>query len=323
MLVRIGNSFYTLRLQLLGLALVAALLLAGMASLFYTVDAEFQGVVLRFGRYLKTVEPGLRVRIPFGVDQVYRVPVRRQLKQEFGFSTPGASNPYQSTSASEQDLERSMVTGDLNAATVEWVVQFRITDPRMFLFHFRDPAETLRDLSESVMREVVGDRTVDEVITVGRQEIESDALDRLKVMVDQYQLGFSIDQLQLKNVNPPTPVQPSFNEVNQAQQEREKAINVASGEYNKAVPRARGEAQEKISTAEGYAIRRINEAEGDANRFQAVFAEYAKAPAVTRQRLYLETLGEILPRLKGRVVLDEAARQVLPLLQLTPEKTQP
>lgn len=323
MLVRIGNSFYTLRLRLLGLALAAALLLAGVTSMFYTVDAEFQGVVLRFGRYLKTVDPGLRARLPFGVDQVYRVPVRRQLKQEFGFSTPGASNPYQYTSAGEQELERSMVTGDLNAATVEWVVQFRITDPRMFLFHFRDPAETLRDLSESVMREVVGDRTVDEVITVGRQEIESDALDRLRVMVDQYQLGFSIDQLQLKNVNPPTPVQPSFNEVNQAQQEREKAINVASGEYNKTVPRARGEAQEKISTAEGYAIRRINEAEGDANRFQAVFAEYSKAPAVTRQRLYLETLGELLPRLKGKVVLDEAARQVLPLLQLTPEKAQP
>jgi modulator of FtsH protease HflK len=323
MLVRFGNSYYSLRLRLLGLALAAALLLAGASSMFYTVDAEFQGVVLRFGRYHKTVEPGLRARVPFGVDRVYRVPVRRQLKQEFGFATPGAGNPYQFTSPNEQDLERSMVTGDLNAATVEWVVQFRVTDPRMFLFHFRDPAETLRDLSESVMREVVGDRTVDEVITVGRQEIESDALDRLKAMVEQYQLGFSIDQLQLKNVNPPTPVQPSFNEVNQAQQEREKAINVASGEYNKTVPRARGEAQEKISTAEGYAIRRINEAEGDANRFQAVFAEYSKAPAVTRQRLYLEALGEILPRLKGKVVLDDAARQVLPLLQLTPERTQP
>jgi membrane protease subunit HflK len=203
------------------------------------------------------------------------------------------------------------------------VVQYRIADPLAYLFAFRDPAHALRDLSESVMRAVIGDRTVDEVITVGRQEIEVEALDRLKRLVAQYGLGVSIDQIQLKNVNPPTPVQASFNEVNQAQQEREKVINLARGEYNKVVPRARGEAEERIRAAEGYAIRRINEAEGDAARFTALFTQYTKAPEVTRQRLYLETLEEVLPRLRGKIVVDEAARQVLPLLQLQPGKPTP
>lgn len=323
MLARFGNTYYSLRLRLLGVVLAGLVVLMALATMFYTVEAEFQGVVLRFGRYARTVEPGLRAKLPFGLERVYKVPVRRQLKEEFGFGTSGATNPSQYTSSAEQEAERSMVTGDLNAASVEWILQFRITDPRAYLFHFRDPAETLRDLSEAVMREVVGDRTVDEVITVGRQDIEAEALARLKAMVARYELGLSVDQLQLKNVNPPAPVQPSFNEVNQAQQEREKAINIASGEYNKAVPRARGEAQEKISTAEGYAARRVNEAEGDAARFNAIFAEYAKAPEVTRRRLYLETMVSTLPQIRRRVVLDAAASQVLPLLQLNPGKDQP
>jgi len=320
MIIRLGRTYYTLPVRLIGGGVLGVALLAGLLTTFYTIEAESQGIVLRFGRYVHTVEPGLRLRLPYGIDRVYRVPVRRQLKQEFGFGTPGATNPYQFMDSREQDLERSMVTGDLNAASVEWVVQFRITDPLAFLFSFRDPAGALRDVSESVMREVVGDRTVDEVITVGRQEIETEALTRLKSVVEQYRLGLSIDQIQLKNVNPPSPVQASFNEVNQAQQEREKAINVARGEYNKAVPRARGTAEERIRTAEGYAVRRVNEAEGDAHRFTALFTEYTKAPEVTRQRLYLETFEEILPRLKGKIVLDEAARQVLPLLQLSPAK---
>lgn len=317
MVIRVGNTFYTVKLRYVLIGLAVLVLLIGARSMIYTVQAEFQGVVLRFGRFAHTVEPGLRFKVPFGIDRVYMVPVRRQLKQEFGFGTGGATNPTQySSSSSSQELERSMVTGDLNAATVEWIIQFRVTDPRAFLFNFRDPPETLRDVSESVMREVVGDRTVDEVITVGRQEIESESLAELQTMVNQYQLGISIDQLQLKNVNPPAPVQPSFNEVNQAQQEREQTINVANGEYNKAVPRARGEAEEKISTAEGYAIKRINEAEGDVARFNALFSEYLKAPEVTRRRLYLETMRDVLPSLGGKIIIDEKASSVLPLLQL-------
>ncbi len=284
----------------------------------YTVQAESQGVVLRFGKYIKTVDPGLRFKIPFGVDQVSIVPVRRQLKQEFGFATvEGSTNPTQFST--EQSAERSMVTGDLNSATVEWVVQYRVKDPQFYLFKVRDPGLTLRALSESVMRTVVGDRTVDEVITIGRQEIEVQALANLQSLVDRYELGLSIDQVQLKNVNPPLPVQPSFNEVNQAQQEREQMVNVANGEYNKEVPRARGEAEQKIQASQGYAVKRINEAKGDIARFNALYTEYLKAPEVTKQRIYIETMREVLPKLGRKIIIDEEASQILPLLQLSTE----
>ena len=222
------------------MGLIAVLVLVALFTIVYTVQAESQGVVLMFGRYIKTVDPGLRFKMPFGIDTVQIVPVRRQLKQEFGDSTRGATNPFQHTSSSEQQKEKNMVTGDLNAATVEWIVQFRVNDPRQFLFQVKEPESTLRAVSESVMREIVGDRTVDEVITVGRQEIEVEVLSRMQELVDNYKMGLSIDQVQLKDVNPPPPVQPSFNEVNQAQQQREQLINQANGEYNKVVPRARG-----------------------------------------------------------------------------------
>lgn len=283
-------------------------------SSIYTVQAEAQGVVLRFGKYVKTVDPGLRFKMPFGIDKVSVVPVKRQLKQEFGFGTPGATDPTQYSS--QQEAERSMVTGDLNTATLEWIIQYRIREPQLYLFKVREPGLTLRDISESVMRTVVGDRTVDEVITVGRQEIESEALGHLQELVNKYELGLSIDQVQLKNVNPPKPVQPSFNEVNNAQQEREQLINVANGEYNKVVPRASGEAEQKIQAAEGYALKRVNEAQGDVARFNAVFKEYLKAPEVTKRRIYIETMREIVPKLGKKVILDDKASQVLPLLQL-------
>ncbi len=295
------------------------LLVGALSSSVYTVQAESQGVVLRFGQYIKTVDPGLRFKIPFGIDQVEHLPVRRQLKQEYGFGTPGATNDRQHSSTQEQRQERSMVTGDLNAATVEWIIQYRIAQPKLYLFKVRNPGATLRDISESVMRTVVGDRTVDEVITIGRQEIEAEALKQLQTVVNKYELGLSIDQVQLKNVNPPQPVQPSFNEVNQAQQEREKMINVANGEYNKVVPRASGEAQQKIQAAEGYALKRVNEAEGDVSRFNAVFTEYLKAPEVTKQRIYIETMREVIPKLGKKIILDDKASQILPLLQLNPE----
>ena len=295
------------------------LLFLGSTSL-YTIQAESQGVVLRFGKYVKTVDPGLRFKLPFGIDRVSIVPVKRQLKQEFGFGTTGGTNPTQfSANRNEQGLERSMVTGDLNTATVEWIIQYRIQEPALYLFKVREPGLTLRDISESVMRTVVGDRTVDEVITVGRQDIEAEALTQLQALVNKYELGLSIDQVQLKNVNPPQRVQPSFNEVNQAQQEREKLINVANGEYNKAVPRARGEAEQKIQAAEGYALKRVNEAEGDVSRFNAVFAEYLKAPEVTKQRIYIETMREIVPKLGKKIIIDDEASQILPLLQLAPD----
>ena len=291
-------------------------LIAGLITSIYTVQAESQGVVLRFGKYLKTVEPGLRFKLPFGIEQVYVLPVRRQLKQEYGFSTPGATNPNQFIERRGREIEKSMMTGDLNAAMVEWIVQYRINDPRLYLFKVLDPEGTLRYISESVMRTVVGDRTVDEVITIGRQEIEEEARARLEAAVKKYELGIGIDQIQLQNVNPPPPVQASFNEVNQAQQERERMINEANGEYNKEIPRSRGVADQKIQAAEGYALKRVNEALGDVARFNYRFKEFLNAPEITRSRLYLESMKDVIPKMGNKIIMDEDASQLLPLLQL-------
>jgi len=287
--------------------------------MFYTVPADSVAVVQRFGRYVRTEDPGLRFKWPFGVESVERVPIRRQLKMEFGFSTPGGANPFQA--GHEPDMEKAMVTGDLNEALVEWIVQYRINDPRHYLFDLRDPEETMRAAAEAVMREVVGDRTVDEVLTIGRQEIEVESRALLEKVANQYSAGMSIDLVQLKNIHPPRQVQASFDEVNQAQQEKQRAINVANGEYNRVVPRAKGEAARTIAEAQGYAQKRANEAEGDAASFSAVFQEYQKAPDVTRQRIFLETIANVLPRLERKVIVDEKGQQVLPLLQLQqPEK---
>jgi membrane protease subunit HflK len=222
--------------------------------------------------------------------------------------------PYQSPIDATREME--MVTGDLNAALVEWVVQYRISDPVKYLFEIREPGATLRYVSESVMREVVGDRTVDEVITVGRQEIESEALTKMQDLTTKYAMGISIDQVQLKNINPPEAVQESFNEVNQAQQEKEKLINEARRDYNKVIPLAEGEKDQRIREADGYRLKRINEAEGDVARFSALLAEYSKAPEVTRRRIYIETLQAVLPGIGSKIIVDEQSNAILPLLNL-------
>ncbi len=309
-----GSWFSMLR----ALAVFGLLLLA--ATSYYTIPADSVGVLLRFGRFAGQVSSGLHFRIPLGVDTVFTLPTQRQLKLEFGFGSPGNSNPDQV--GEHPMLEKTMVTGDLNSVMTEWIIQYRIAEPQKYLFKVRDPGQTLRDLSEAVMREVVGDRTVDEVITVGRQDIEITALSRLKDLSAHFNLGVTVDQVQLKNVNPPGPVQASFNEVNRSQQDRENLINMANGEYNKAVPRARGEADQKIRAAEGYRFKRVNEAEGDVSAFNSVFAKYAQAPDVTRTRIYFETLGEVLPMAGAKFIVDDTVKQILPLLpytQLTPE----
>ena len=296
---------------LFGILLIVALWMS-----YYTVGPESQGVVRRFGKYLQTVDPGLHFKLPFGIDMVTVLPTRRQLKLEFGFSRPSyPTNPIQADQ--EPDEGKSMVTGDLNAALLEWVVQYRIEDPRQYLFDVRNPEETLRDLSEAAMGEVVGDRTVDELITIGRQDIEIEALARMQELSKRYNLGIRVDQVQLKNVNPPSQVQASFNEVNKAQQDRENTINIANGEYNKVVPKAKGEADQTIRTAEGYRFKRVNEAEGDVAAFSAVLLQYIKAPEITRTRLYLETMSEILPQTGQKIIIDESLRQLLPVLPLS------
>jgi membrane protease subunit HflK len=302
--------------------LIAALVLAGIVAwtAFYTVPSDSVAVVQRFGKYLKNVPPGLHFKLPLGVDAATIVPVKRQLKQEFGFTTPGAADPYQSPRLHDGKRETQMVTGDLNAALVEWVVQYRISDPVKFLFEVREPTGTLRHVSESVMREVVGDRTVDEVITIGRQEIETEALTKMQALSTKYAMGISIDQVQLKNINPPKPVQESFNEVNQAQQQKEKLINEARRDYNKVVPLAKGKKDQRIREADGYRLKRINEAEGDVSRFSALLAEYSKAPEVTRRRIYVETMQDVMPGIRAKVIVDEQARSILPLLNLNTQK---
>ena len=267
-------------------------------------------------KFLKTVEPGLHFKLPFGIDAVSVVPTRRQSKLEFGFTTPGyLTNPVQPSQ--EPGEGKSMVTGDLNAALVEWVAQYRIEDPKQYLFDVRNPAETLRDLSEAAMREVVDDRTVDELLTIGRQDIEIEALARMRELSKPYHLGIRVDKVQLKNVNPPSQVQASFNEVNKAQQDRENAINIANGEYNKVVPKAKGRADETIRAAEGYRFKRVNEADGDVAAFSAVLQQYIKAPEITRTRLYLESLNEIMPKTGQKIIIDESLRQLLPVLPLS------
>ena len=303
-----------------GFIVVAVLLVAALGAwtAYYTVPSDSVAVVQRFGKYLKEVPPGLHFKLPLGADLATIVPVKRQLKQEFGFTTPGASDPYQGSGDGRRDTRREteMVTGDLNAALVEWVVQYRISDPVKFLFEVREPSETLRYVSESVMREVVGDRTVDEVITIGRQEIETEALTKMQALSTKYAMGISIDQVQLKNINPPKPVQESFNEVNQAQQEKEKLINEARRDYNKVIPLAEGEKDQRIREADGYRLKRVNEAEGDVARFSALLAEYTKAPEVTRRRIYIETLQDIMPGIRSKIIVDEQTSGILPLLNL-------
>jgi len=302
---------------------IIVILLAFAAwTAYYTVPSDSVAVIQRFGKLLKEVPPGLHFKLPFGIDVASIVPIKRQLKQEFGFSTPGAQDPFQS--ARDGRLETEMVTGDLNAALVEWVVQYRVFDPEKFLFEVRQPLSTLRHVSESVMREVVGDRTVDEVITIGRQEIEIEALAKMQALSTKYEMGISIDQVQLKNINPPGPVQESFNEVNQAQQEKEKLINEARRDYNKVIPLAEGEKDQRIREADGYRLKRINEAEGDAARFNALFTEYSKAPEVTRRRIYIETMQEVLPEIRSKIIVDEETTGILPLLNLdSPKGEQP
>jgi membrane protease subunit HflK len=297
--------------------LILLVLIAAFTSV-YQVGPEQIGVVLRFGRYVRSTDPGLQFKMPFGIERVTKVPVQRQLKQEFGFRTvtPGVRTAYSERGFQE---ESNMLTGDLNAAEVEWVVQYRVVDAYKFLFRVRNVETTFRDITEAVMREVVGDRTVNEVLTVGRQEVAALVEQRLQGLCDQYETGIKVEQVVLQDVNPPDAVKASFNEVNQAQQEREKLINEAQSEYNQVIPRARGEALKTIQQAEGYLLERVNQARGDSARFVALYESYRRAPEVTRKRIYLETMNTVLPKVSRKIVVDDKIRGLLPLLNLNPE----
>ena len=304
--------------NLIKYGVIAFFVLIFAFSSFFTISPEEVGVILRFGRFSHTADPGLNFKFPKGIDQLYKVPVQRQLKEEFGFRTESAGVRTRYSEGSFLD-ESLMLTGDLNAAEVEWIVQYRIADPYKYLFKVRETRSTFRAMTEAVMREIVGDRTVNEVLTVGRQEISVTVQEKLQDLCGQYETGIKVDQVVLQDVNPPDRVKPSFNEVNEAQQEKEKLINQAQAEFNKVIPRARGEAERTIQEAEGYALERVNKARGEVARFNVLFGQYRLAKEVTRQRIYLETMSKILPKVGKKLVVDESVKGLIPLLDLKKE----
>jgi membrane protease subunit HflK len=303
------------------LFLVAAVVvvLATLASSYYQVEPDEVALVTRFGRFVRTSNPGPHGKFPFGVEQVQKVPVQRQLKQEFGFRTVRADIQSSFRKDEKTAAESLMLTGDLNVATVEWIVQYKIADPYKYLFRLRDVEETFRLMAEASMRTVVGDHSVTELLTVGREAIAAKAKELLSNLCKLYDNGIAVQQLVLQDVDPPELVKPSFNAVNQAIQERERAINEAWAEYNQEIPRARGLAEQKVEAAEGYAVDRVNRAKGDAQRFVALEEQYRKAPEVTRTRLYLETLSAVLPAAGKKLIFDEKAKGILPMFPLGPQ----
>lgn len=301
---------------------LVVLVIIGLVCLtsFYTIEPDEVGVIRQFGKYTRTTNPGLHWKIPLGVETLNKVKVTRVFKQEFGFRTVRAdvNSEY---SQQNFDKESIMLTGDLNILDVSWIVQYKISDPIKYLFTMRNPEQTLRDLSESVMRQEIGDSSFSEALTVRRIEIDHNAQEKLQAILDHYDVGIHVELVKLQDVNPPDPVKPSFNEVNEAKQEKEKVINQAFEAYNKLIPKTRGEADQMISTAEGYALARVNKAQGDAAKFTQTWEAYKSSQDVTRRRMYLETMQEIMPKVGKIYVFDPKAGSVLPLLNLTGEKT--
>ena len=297
---------------------IAVLLYLG-SSMVYTVGVDEVGMIQRFGKYIRTTPPGLNFKLPSGIESVTKVKVRFVYKEEFGFRTVRADVRTRYAGDAAYAHEALMLTGDLNVALVPWIVQYRVQDPYKFLFKVHDVRTTLRDLSEAVMRQVVGDRSINEVISK-REEIAAQAQGLLQKELDQAETGIGISTIEMKRTNVPEPVQPSFNEVNQATQEKEKMIYQAREEYNKRIPQARGDAEKMIREAEGYALDRVNRSKGDAARFLALYEEYSKAEDVTRRRLYLEAMREVLPKLGSKYIVDAEQKNFLPLLNLAPTK---
>ncbi len=290
-----------------------------VSSSFYTIGVNQVGIIQRFGKYIRTTPPGLNFKLPWGIEKLTKVPVRLVKKEEFGLRTirPGVRTQY--ARSTEYLNESLMLTGDLNVAVVPWIVQYRIKDPYDYLFKVRNVDSTLRDLAESTMRLVVGDRSINEVISK-REEIADQAKVLLQQEMDEAQTGINVVTIEMKKTNVPETVQPSFNEVNQATQEKERMVYQAREEYNKAIPAAKGNAEKTVKAAEGYALDRVNRAKGDASRFLAVYAEYVKAKDVTRRRIYLETLKDLFPRLGSKYIIDAEQKNFLPLLNLGREK---
>lgn len=299
--------------KLVKFILLALFLLLGAYTSFYTVQPSEEAVVTRFGRYDRTTPPGLHFLAPFGIEVATKVKTKLVLQQEFGFRTRNVGTHVTNYSQSDFEKESLMLTGDLNVADVEWIVQYQISDPQKYLFAAQDPQRNIRDVSEAIMRRVVGDRTVNEVLTTGRVEIAGDAQRLTQEVLDKYDIGVRVITVKLQDVNPPDMVKPSFNEVNAAKQEQEKAINMAEEAYNKVIPEARGKAEETISHAEGYASAVVNRAQGDSSRFLLTLKEYRQAPEVTRTRIYIETMQELFGKFKNLTIVDDKVKGLMPV----------
>ncbi|HDM32233.1 MAG TPA: FtsH protease activity modulator HflK [Deltaproteobacteria bacterium] len=298
--------------------LIAFLVILGISTSMYTISTGHRGVILRFGRYAGTVMPGFHFKVPFGVDKVYSVYTDKIDTEAFGFRSvsQGIRSEFEKSPATER--ESLMLTGDLNVIDVEWIVQYRREDPKKYLFSIKAPIQALRDISESVIRRIVGNHTFDYILQ-NREEVNKQFRKELQNILDDYNSGIKIANVRLQNVVPPEAVKGAFNEVNEAQQERERLINQAQETYNKEIPRAKGEAERTINKARGYALERVNMAKGDVARFLDVLNEYKKAREVTKRRLYIETLQAILPQANKIYVVDSKQKSILPLLQLNPE----
>jgi modulator of FtsH protease HflK len=301
-----------------GLILVLAIL--GGGGSFFSVGTEEMAVVLRFGKATTPVGPGLHFKLPFGIDEVHLVKTGRIFKEEFGFRTVrvGTRTEYDRTRFDDESLT---LTGDLNVSDLEWIVQFQVTNPEKYLFRIKEPEQTIRDLAESVVRKVVGNSNVTDVLTTERAVLAEAMQKELQETLNKYDVGIRIVTLKFQDVNPPESVKAAFNEVNEAEQQKESLIQQAREQYNKEVPRARGVARQTIQEAEGYALERINKAKGETSRFLALLAEYQRAPEVTRRRLFLETLEEVLPRVTEVYLIDQigGGAGVLPHLPLRSE----
>ena len=299
------------------IVVVAAVVVLALTSV-YTVAVNEVGIVQFFGKYTRTSQPGLNFKLPAGIEKVTKVPVRKVFKKEFGTEQEFLDRRSRFATGADTSNVSLMLTGDLNVGLVPWIVQYRVKDPYNFLFKVRDVDRLLTDMSEAAMRLVVGDRSINEVISK-RNEIAEEAKELLQVELDNAEAGLDIVTIEMKKTNVPGPVQPSFNEVNQAVQDKETMIYQAKEDYNKAIPTAKGEAQRTIKAAEGYALERVNEAKGDAARFLALYQEYAKAKDITKRRLYLETLKELLPKLGPKFIIDADQKNLLPFLNLAKE----
>ena len=311
---RFKNKFNPQR-GFLPLVIIILLIVIGSYSSFYEVDTEETGVVLRFGKFASFSEPGLHFKLPFGIDRVYLVQTGRVLKEEFGYRTvsPGVRSSFSKRGLEGESLT---LTGDLNVSDVEWIVQFQISDPFKYIFKIQDPIGTIRDICEAMVRKAIGNANVSQVLTTERAALAGEIEQQLQQTLNQYDIGVRIVTVKFQDVTPPDPVKDAFNEVNEAEQQKESLIFQAREQFNREVPRARGEAKRALQEAEGYAVERINKAEGETNRFLALLTEYQKAPQVTRRRIYLETMEEILPKLEETYIMDDKNGGLLPLLPL-------